>query len=322
MVRMKVVYIGGYSRSGSTMLLRVLGEATTTVAVGELIYIWERGYLGDQLCGCGEPFTRCSFWNEISQAVFDLPSDKVPAAQLAGLQRRIHGYRAFPALWMPPLRSVAYRRDLSEYGDVVRRLYEAVSAVSGARVVLDSSKVPQFARMLSELPELDLHVVHLVRDSRGTAYSWQRQKIRTEIHWTTQAMDRHSLLRSSIEWDIFNLLFGIDGRRPTSYTLIRYEDLVQDPGATLVAVARAIGEERMASELGSTSEEVGLKMSHTVAGNPSRFSSGKTRISADEEWRSAMRRRQQLVVTAATAPLLRHYGYALRAKRESNGQRM
>jgi hypothetical protein len=311
---MKVVYIGGYSRSGSTMLLRVLGEATTTVAIGELIYIWGRGYLEDQLCGCGEPFTRCDFWNAVSQAVFDVPSDKVPAARLATLQRRVHGYGAFPALWLPPLRSASYRRDLHEYGDVVRRLYEAVSTVSGARIVLDSSKVPQFARMLSELPDLDFHVVHLVRDSRGTAYSWQRQKIRTEIHWTTQPMDRHSLLRSSIEWDAFNFLFGIDGSRPKSYTLIRYEDLVGDPGAMLVSVAEAIGEEQMASELRSTSDEVGLKVSHTVAGNPSRFSSGKTRIAADEEWRSAMGRGQQLLVTAATAPLLRHYGYPLRAR--------
>lgn len=308
---MKVLYIGGYSRSGSTMLLRVLGEATGTVAIGELIYIWERGYLQDQLCGCGERFRRCPFWNEVSQAVFGVPSDKAPGSEMASLQHRVHGYATFPSLWLPALRSPAHRRALGEYGDVVDRMYRAIAEISGAHVVIDSSKVPQFARVLTEVPGLELHVAHLVRDSRASAYSWQRKKVRTEIHWTTQHMDRHSLLRSSVEWDAFNLLFGVDRERPRSYTLIRYEDLVKDPGPLLASLAERIGEPGIAAELRSTRDEVGLKVSHTVAGNPSRFSSGKTRIAADDEWRTAMPAGHRLFVTAVTAPLLRRYRYPL-----------
>lgn len=294
------------------MLLRVLGEATGTVAIGELIYVWERGYQQDQLCGCGAPFTKCEFWEAVSQVVFGTTSDHVPAARIATLQGRVHGYGAFAELWLPVVRRPAYRRDLAEYGDIVRSMYQAISRVSGAGVVLDSSKVPQFARMLSDVPGLELHVVHLVRDSRGTAHSWQRSKVRTEIHWKTQTMDRHSLLRSAIEWDVFNLLLGVDSRRPSSYTMIRYEDLVQTPGDVLTTVVESIGEPQLAVELRPTGDEVGLQVSHTVAGNPSRFSVGPTKIRADNEWRHSMGAGRQALVTAVTAPLLVHYGYPLR----------
>lgn len=309
---MKVVYIGGYSRSGSTMLLRVLGEAPNTVAIGELIYIWERGYQQDQLCGCGDRFLRCEFWDAVSRRAFGCTSTQVPSVEIAELQRRVHGYGAFPQLWLPIVRREGYRRDLAEYGKVIRSMYQAVSEVSGASLVLDSSKVPQFARMLSDVTDLELHVVHLVRDSRGTAHSWQRQKVRTEIHWTTQTMDRHSLLRSSIEWDVFNLLLGADARRSRSYTMIRYEDLVQNPGDVLARVVESIGEGHLAEEFRSTGREVGLRLSHTVAGNPSRFSTGRTQIVADEEWRRSMAPVRQALVTAVTAPLLVRYGYPLR----------
>lgn len=314
---MKVLYIGGYSRSGSTMLLRVLGEATGTVAIGELIYIFERGFVQDQLCGCGERFRRCPFWNEVSQAAFGVASDKAPGAELMALQHRVLGYGAFPALWVPALRSPAHRRELAEYGEIVGRMYRAIAEISGAHIVIDSSKVPQFARLLTEVPGLELHVAHLVRDSRGSAYSWQRKKVRTEVHWTTAHMDRHSLLRSSVEWDAFNVLFGVDRKRPRTYTLIRYEDLVGDPGPILADLAERIGEPSIAAELRTTREEVSLEISHTVAGNPSRFSSGRTKIVADQEWQRSMPAVQRLLVTAVTAPLLRHYRYPLQVTRET-----
>lgn len=311
---MKVLYIGGYSRSGSTMLLRVLGEAAGTAVVGELNYVWDRGYVQNQLCGCGEPFRSCPFWDEVSQVVFGVSSEKAPARELAALHRRVLGYSAFAPLWVAPLRSPSFRRDLAEYADLVHRLYRAVAEVSGSHLIIDSSKVPQAAHLLGEVPSLELHVVHLVRDSRGTAYSWQRKKVRPEIHWTTQHMDRHSIFRSSVEWDAFNLLFGVDRRRPDSYTLIRYEDLVENPGPTMSSLAERIGEPGAAAELSSTGEEVGLKVSHTVAGNPSRFSSGKIRIAADDEWRGAMAPSSRLLVTAMTAPLLRRYRYPLQLR--------
>lgn len=307
----KVLYIGGYSRSGSTLLLRVMAEAPGVVAVGELVNIWSRGYVDNQLCGCGEPFLQCPFWNDVSREAFGRASDDVPAHDVLRLQRRVHEFPGYLALWIPPLRRGGYRAALSEYCGVLTSLYRAIASVSGCPLVVDSSKLPQYARLLSEVPDLDLHVVHLVRDSRGSAFSWTRPKVRTEIHWSRQEMERYSVVRSSAEWDAYNVLLSIDHNRPNSYMVMRYEDLVAQPGERLAVLAEHIGEPDIATQLRTTRHEVALAVSHTVSGNPSRFVSGETRISDDDEWRRAMPRRQKAAVTTMTAPLLLRYGYQI-----------
>jgi hypothetical protein len=287
------------------------------VAVGELINIWSRGYIDNQLCGCGTPFRECEFWDQVSHDVFGQSSEAVDRERIYSLQKRVQGYTAFPKLWLPVLRGRAYRRDVKEYAGIMDRVYRAIADVSGARVIVDSSKLPQYSRLLSEFGAVDMHLIHLVRDSRATSFSWQRKKVRTEIHWTEQDMDRYSVLRSSVEWDVFNLLLGLDKKRVSSYTLVRYEDLVRSPGRELAQLAKAVQEDAMLDELSGTGGEMELKVSHTVSGNPSRFESGKTKIKVDDEWTRAMPRRQRLFVTTATAPLLHHYRYPLRTPRNA-----
>jgi hypothetical protein len=59
--------------------------------------------------------------------------------------------------------------------------------------------------------------------------------------------------------------------------------------------------------------EVELGITHTVAGNPSRFKTGKVSLRADDEWISKMRTSDKALVTAMTWPSLLRYGYPIRA---------
>ena len=59
---MKVLYIAGVGRSGSTLLERMLGAVPGSVNTGELNAIFSRVASQDQRCGCGEPFSACAFW--------------------------------------------------------------------------------------------------------------------------------------------------------------------------------------------------------------------------------------------------------------------
>ncbi len=54
-----------------------------------------------------------------------------------------------------------------------------------------------------------------------------------------------------------------------------------------------------------------LTTSHTVAGNPMRFRTGRIELRRDDAWRQQLPRRQQRVISALTAPLLARYGYSL-----------
>ena len=170
--RVKVLYIGGYSRSGSTLLLRLLGEESGVVAVGELFDVWKRSYSQNQLCGCGTGFCQCEFWTQVTADAFGCKPDEMHAERVNRLRSRVQGYRRIPMLWQHKLRSRAYRRELRSYAALLENLYSAVRDVSDSDIVVDSSKVPQYAWVLAEAEEIELHMVHLVRDSRATAFSW------------------------------------------------------------------------------------------------------------------------------------------------------
>ena len=307
----KILYIGGYSRSGTTLLLRLLGELPGMVAVGELFDVWDRSYRQNQLCGCGTAFHECDFWREVTQKAFGCEPADLPADDYERMSRRVRGTASVPRLWLPALRSARYRADLRSYASVLEDLYGSIAAVSGGRFIIDSSKEPHQAWVLREAPGVELHVVHQVRDSRAVAFSWRRHKARPEIHWKAQEMDRLSVLRSSLEWDTHNFLVSTRRASLASYSLVRYEDLVAQPDAELRRIGRAIGE-TWASEALVGDRALSLKPSHTASGNPSRFSVGRTEIKGDDEWVEKMSRRQRLLCTAVTAPGLIRYGYPVR----------
>lgn len=311
--RVKVLYIGGYSRSGSTLLLRLLGEQPNVVAVGELFDVWDRSYSQNQLCGCGSGFCQCAFWTQVTVEAFGCQPDKVPAARLNQRRSRVQGYRRIPALWQRGLRSPSYRRELRAYAAVLQNMYVAVRKVSGSQIIVDSSKVPQYAWVLAEAEGIELHVIHLVRDSRATAFSWQRQKIRPEITARRTYMDRHSMVRSAVEWNAFNYLLRSRRRTYASYTVIKYEDLVADPRGELQKVFGAIGRGSVPLAV-EAPDSISLGLSHTASGNPARFKIGEVGISLDAEWMHAMRGSHRRLVTAFTAPGLVRYGYPVSGK--------
>ena len=175
---MRIVYIGGIGRSGSTLVDRLLGQVPGVCAIGELVYTWQRGIAEGNRCGCGEPFQQCPFWEEVLTAAFG-GSQQVDAAHVEHLRAAVDRARFIPWLLAPSVRP-AFRGKLDEYVAYGTRIYDAVRAVSGCEVIVDSSKAPSFAFCLRSSRRIDLRVVHVVRDSRAVAYSWTRKVARPE----------------------------------------------------------------------------------------------------------------------------------------------
>ena len=301
----RVLFVAGYLRSGSTLLERILGQAGGAVAVGELRYVWHHGLQKNQLCGCGRPFRECPFWASVLDEAFGRV-DRAPVERAVSLQRSVDH------LWHVP-RIVAGRGPggadrIGEYLGLLGPLVRAIHTVAEGRVVVDTSKSASHGYLLSRLPGVDLRVLHLVRDSRATAYSWTRTKPKPEIHWESATMPTYSPARSAFEWDVLNL--GAHGlrRRATRFLRLRYEDLAADPDATVREVLRLSG--LPPDEVGSLrGDSVTLTVDHTVSGNPIRFRTGEIRIVPDLEWRERLGPWSRRLVTAATWPLLAAYGY-------------
>jgi hypothetical protein len=307
-----VVFIAGFGRSGSTLLAQVLGQLPGFVSVGELRHLWLRGVVENQLCGCGEPFRSCAFWRKVADQGFGGVSWE-SLADIAQLQTRVDAIRLIPQVFFEWMRSAAYRSDLREYCQKLASLFRGIHEASGKAIIVDSSKTPMHGRLLLETPGVRLHVIHLTRDSRAVAYSWQRKKERPEIHWKQEVMPRYGALKSAMWWNGANATAEWLARRAATFVQFRYEDFLKSPRATLSEFLQAAHFPGLTEGLLAEGQiEVGVQ--HTVAGNPGRFRTGKVALKPDNEWQASYRGASRAVVDALTFPWLWRYGYRLAGK--------
>ena len=294
----KVLYIGGMGRSGSTLLGRLLGSLPGYVNVGEVYLLWERWFSHSIRCGCGEVFAECGFWQDVFQSAFE-GVDAARIAQTGEIQQRLLRRDNLPALLFG-----RGRAGQNDYRRAVARLYQAIAAATGARVLVDTSKYASYAYLLNGIPEIDLRFAHLVRDSRAVAFSPGRRKLNPSFVDKETYMTPHSWQDSARQWNFQNGIVHV--RRPSPHTLrLRYEDLVRAPRAALAPVFDFLDEPAPSLDfLNSPS----LTPDHTVSGNPIRFQP-QIVIRPDLEWRKRMPTRLKILVTLATFPLLAHYGY-------------
>jgi hypothetical protein len=309
----RVLYVGGAPRSGSTLLDRVLSREPGRVSTGEVVHLWRRGLHGDELCGCGEAFHECPFWGEVGRRAFG-GWDHLDAERVVRLQERVDRNR-FVAMMAAPALFPAYRRRMERYAGLLSKLYTAIADVSGCGTVVDSSKHASTAFLLRRVPGVDLRVVHLVRDSRGVAYSTAKRVRRPEVHDREAYMPTASPAGTAVRWTAFNLL--LEGLRlvRVPVTRIRYERFVDAPRASLAAVRGLLGERHPVADVVEGDRSVTLPRDHTVSGNPMRFAQGPLTMRADTEWRGRMRRRDRRRATLASWPLLLAYGYLSRRSR-------
>jgi hypothetical protein len=305
-----VLYVGGIGRSGSTLIERLIGQLPGAFGVGELVYLWERGIAESERCGCGRPFRRCPVWERVGAAAFG-GWEGVDVRRIAALRSRVDRNRFIPALARRDLRP-GLRRALDEYTSYYARLYAAITSVSGCRLVVDSSKHPSLAHCLRRRDDIDLRVLHLVRDSRAVAYSWSIRVRRPDAD-DESYMWRYSPAVAAGLWDAQNVAFHLLTKLGCPTLRLRYEDLITGPEAAIRRVTSFAGIPAPASLefLGAegTSRWARLGSGHSVSGNPMRFATGKVPIRLDERWRTSMPKVQQRAVTALTFPLLAGYGY-------------
>ncbi|MDL5160138.1 sulfotransferase family protein [Actinomycetospora termitidis] len=305
----KVLYLVGWGRSGTTLMDNLLGAHPDVVTAGEVTQLWELGLLGRRRCGCGTPVPDCAFW----AAVFDRAFGGPPPDPERMLALR-HGPLA--VLRTHALVEAVRRGDppagAAEYAGVLSRLYRAVADVAGARVVVDASKRPPDAVTTALADGVRPYLLHMVRDPRACAYSWQRVKADPSTA-RPEPMHRHGRLMNVGHWVSWNLLAERAARAypPDRYLQLRYEDFMTAPRETVAQVFDLLGEPVPDGPF-TDDRTVVLPGNHTIAGNPGRFRTGEITIGLDDEWRTAQRPLDRGVTTALSLPWLRHYGYPWR----------
>ena len=313
-----VLYIAGSGRSGSTVLANILGEVDGFFSGGEVRFLWDRGLAQDRLCGCGASFRQCPVWTEVLRHGFggaEQIDDKRITAQLARGTRVRH----VPKILRGPHDTGWVNEVMPDVLSHLGTLYSSIAETTGSDVIVDSSKLPAYAFVLGAVPTIELVLVHLVRDPRAAAYSWQRKKALPDLG-PHGIMQQQTALKSTLLWDVWNATarrLGADGSVP--YLRLRYEDFVDRPKATIQSLLDLVARtrpDRAARALPFLDDHtVSLGVSHTVAGNPNRLERGPVTLRSDSEWIGKLSTGSRVVSSSAAAPLLGSFGYALRPPR-------
>lgn len=311
---MKVIYLLGCGRSGTTLTNLLLDNQAQVCGVGEIYHLHSRGWVpdGNARCACGSLTRECEFWSDVRRVWLE---DVGPT----GIERYIRHQERFErlgplywpkALWVfrePFLSSARF----TDYMRMTTSLYAALGRVSMAEVVVDSSKNPlrAFALMLwaRRAPDIDLFLIHVVRDLRGV--TWSKLASRRRKAYRGVTVPRFFYSRTAAYWTLKNLLCealtAVHGKRRS--LRIRYEDLAEKPLETLGEIGAITSLDL--SEVGrAAASSQPISSGHVVYGNRLRMHD-EIVVRPDHKWRSRFPERERRRIWRLFGWSARRYGY-------------
>jgi len=296
----KILYIAGPTRSGSTLLSNILGEIEGFFNGGELIDFWEKGMAGNGVCGCGAPIRACDIWAGVIHELHEAFGKEIDLAEMNQCRDKFAHSRSVPKLMLLPGAKRRIRSRAQMYLSKLAKLYRTIESVTGCHVIIDASKNVGYAYLLDMMPQAELHIIHLIRDPRATSYSWLQKKA---------GLGQLGAIENSLVWNSRNAVAELCRHQFQNYMRIHYEDFVAHPKETITEIMQLVDEKPGALPFVSK-DKVELGVNHSIYGNPNRFNTGAFKLKLDERWKQ-MRTADRLKVTLMTWPLLLRYRYGL-----------
>ena len=304
--RVKVLYIAGVNRSGSTVLCNLLGQLDGFFSCGELYNLY-RTPPDQRYCGCGKRVSQCEIWDAILRRALgdDYISQTARALQLRNAVARSR----YALLWAAPFLRPQMAERAREYLTLTGQLYRHIAEVTRSRVIVDSSKASSYGQILAQIPGIDLRLIFLVRDARAVAYSWSRRKLKPSPQGQVYIRPT-SAMRGVLSWVGHNVATEmLIGSTRAPCLRIQYEQFAASPRQVVERIAQFVDEPAPLISLDGNVIE--MRMHHTVEGNPDRFRTGPLALRPDDEWQSKMKPADRVVSTLLAWPLLLRYGYRL-----------
>lgn len=280
-----------------------IGQMPNAFSAGEVRHFWDRGLQQNELCSCGEPFCDCPVWSAVTKDLYGQINEEEGSRWVLMRDRIKNRYLI---LTLFGVGRNWFVKQCIPYADELKKLFCSIEKNQGSQIIVDSSKYPGHGFALTLIPDIDLRIIHLVRDPRATAFSWSTPKYDKGKNKMMRAQGK---VRASLQWLLYNYLIGkILRNTGTPYLLIRYEDWVDDPQSVMSCIANFIDEEA-ATRLVGRDKTIKIDDVHALSGNPSRFNRGEIQFQIDNRWKSMMKRREKMLVYAITWPLAARYRY-------------
>jgi hypothetical protein len=292
------VFLTSHAFSGSTLSSFLLGAHPQIATVGMLTGPAYHLDLQTYRCSCGRLFQEDPFWQAVATAVnqlglpyslnqyldtrFDLGSTAV--TQRLRTQSLRHNGLEQARDWFMFHFWPGHQKEMLERVRRNELFARAILQVTGKPIFLDTSKDPMRIRYLQLSPNVDLYVIHLVRDVRGVVASILSRKPNTDVREATQ----HWL---TAERNIQRHLKAIP---PARQIEVRYEDIAGKTLATLNRLYAFLG----ARPLPDLSDF--RQAEQHIFGNKMRKQTS-SEVRLDERWRAILSEEQLRIIEQLAA---------------------
>jgi hypothetical protein len=299
----RLTYLAGISYCGSTLLSLVLNTHPEILSIGEMgpRFIPNRR---EYLCSCGRTTSDCEFYGEVKRRMArrGVPFDEINMflrhsfSDGKTMNRLLAGSLRVPALtrMRDAIRDrlPSVRRRIGLLGARNEAFMRSGLQAAGKRVFLDATKDSSRIPFLQGL-DVDLRVIHLVRDPRGYLYSARKRRNPSPAEAGEFWVRGHRAVEARL------------ARVPRDrWIRLRYEEIARDPEHKLSELTRFMGagDFTMMADFND--------YPHHIVGNSMRQSSERrAQIRLDEKWRREIPESELAEVWSVAGPLAREYGY-------------
>lgn len=301
-----VFYLVGVSYCGSTLLSFMLNTHPQIFGIGEMGPY--APYENEEYrCSCGEKLTECPFVSKVKYLMennYGIPFDtaqwnlrhEVTLNRFTKFLTRDPIGSSFLTLISPIAKTLFlnYKEMIQTYSARNEAFMRAALDATGKQVFFDATKSFRRIQLFNKNPNINLKVLHLVRDPRGYVFS---------------ALNRHRkpVHISARQWVLENSFIdsNLRGHNPHKWIHLKYETLCLEPEKTLNNLADFVGVDSFAA----LPERFGDNVHHIIGNNMRLRPDALKSIKFDEKWRGNLSADDLKIVGRIAGEQAKKYGY-------------
>jgi hypothetical protein len=252
----RILYIMGFGRGGSTILEVLLANNPGVFGSGELTHVFTDAVLLNVACSCGAASSDCAIWSKVWKR---LNWTEETARANVRLLRRVEHHARFHLV----AAGLVDRATLDSYARINSELFEAISEVTGAEVVIDSSKYAGRALALHRAFLGRVQVICLTRSPRGLMRSFEKPQRDEQF--------QKSALGACLYYTYVLSCLHIAAKQLGKDTLrVCYEDLASNPESVIYRIGQWWRRD-VSQTLAKLQTHEMFDVGHVVTGNRLRY---------------------------------------------------
>ena len=298
-MKIKIITVAGSGRSGSTLVALLLSQHKQTFNLGQMRHL-ASAWLANAPCSCGRTLQDCAIYAPVVRSVFGPePIDKLPVFQ-AGLGKLLKDVSQTRHWGDEDTRNRLANLHSATLGQV-REIVDAVGQQTGARMFVDSSKMPEMALVFDLAFPGAVVVLNLLRDPRAVACSWHLKR----ASYVSTYRNMRVWSKRQVQLEAWRPSLG------DRFLALKYEDFAAHPSPAIAPAFAAAGL-AMPGDLFPEPQRAAASWAHQHIFPPANETVLRERLAdipirRSDGWKNRKNRRLHMLAIAATWPLGRKY---------------